>query len=535
MNQAWAILWVQVRSTLNVYRKASVAWTTIAGSLWYGLWLFGAYAAGSAMAEGENLTLISNALPGGLFLAFLYWQVMPLMMAATGASLDLRKLLAYPIPISQFFFIEVLLRATAAAEMVMITIAVGIGVLLNPGLPFWGALGAVVFIAFNLALAVGIRDVVGRLLAHKHVREIAFFFLILLVALPQIALRNLGPGDPRGRFSRFSASTTWQGWPWTAAAQFMQGHNTLRSAAVLLAWSVGAYLFARWQFGRTLKFDAQAAEAGGSKPRTRSNLMEYFYRLPNLVFRDPLGALIEKEIRFLTRSPRFRLVFLMGFTFGLMIWLPLAFGGSGGAQSVLGGNYLTAVSVYSILLLSEVSFWNSFGFDRIAAQVYFLAPVRFSQVLIAKNITAMFFISVEIAVVSTICALLRMPVSVQALVEAYSVGLVVSVLLLSAGNILSVRQARGVDPSKSFRSGAAGRVQAVLLLIYPVAFTPVALAYLARYAFDSQLAFFAVLAFDLTIGLVFYKIALESAVSTAEQTREEMISRLSQGAGPIAA
>lgn len=535
MNQARAILWVQIRSTLNVYQKASVAWTTIAGSLWYGLWAFGAFAAGSAMADEKNLTLISTALPGGLFLAFLYWQVMPLMMAATGASLDLRKLLAYPIPVSQFFFIELLLRATAAAEMVMITIAVGIGILLNPGLPFWGALGAVAFIAFNLALAVGVRDVVSRLLAHKHVREIAFFFLILLVALPQIALRNLGEGPSRGRFQRFTASTTWQGWPWTASASFMQGHDTLRSAAVILAWCAAAYLFARWQFGRTLTFDAQAAAASGEKPRSRSNLMEWFYRLPNVVFRDPLGALIEKEIRFLTRSPRFRLVFLMGFTFGLLIWLPLTLGRPGGAQSILGTNYLTAVSVYSILLLSEVSFWNSFGFDRIAAQVYFLAPVPFSRVLIAKNITAMFFISVEIAVVSMICALLRMPVSLRALGEAYAVGLVISVLLLSAGNILSVRQARGVDPSKSFRSGAAGRVQAVLLLIYPVAFAPVALGYLARYAFDSELAFYAVLAFDLTVGLVFYKIALDSAVSTAERTREEMISRLSQGAGPIAA
>ncbi len=28
----------------------------------------------------------------------------------------------------------------------------------------------------------------------------------------------------------------------------------------------------------------------------------------------------------LARSPRFRLVFLMGFSFGLLIWLPLAFG-----------------------------------------------------------------------------------------------------------------------------------------------------------------------------------------------------------------
>ena len=50
-----------------------------------------------------------------------------------------------------------------------------------------------------------------------------------------------------------------------------------------------------------------------------------------------------------------------------------------GRCGVLLGNYLTVVSVYSLLLLSEVCFWNSFGFDRSAAQIYFLAPVPFRR------------------------------------------------------------------------------------------------------------------------------------------------------------
>ncbi len=61
------------------------------------------------------------------------------------------------------------------------------------------------------------------------------------------------------------------------------------------------------------------------KPSRRSWWIEWFYRLPSALLKDPLGALIEKEFRFLVRSPRFRLVFLMGFTFGLVIWLPMVF------------------------------------------------------------------------------------------------------------------------------------------------------------------------------------------------------------------
>ena len=140
-----------------------------------------------------------------------------------------------------------------------------------------------------------------------------------------------------------------------------------------------------------------------------------------MLLRDPLGALVEKEVRFLTRSPRFRLVFLMGFTFGLLVWLPVALGRQGGAQSFLGTNYLTVVSVYSLVLLSEACFWNSFGFDRSAAQVYFLAPVAFSRVMIGKNLSALFFIALEIGMIALVCGLLGMPLRPRTLAESFGV------------------------------------------------------------------------------------------------------------------
>ena len=254
--------------------------------------------------------------------------------------------------------------------------------------------------------------------------------------------------------------------------------------------------------------------------------------------------LIEKEFRFLMRSSRFRLVFLMGFTFGLLIWLPMALGYGGhrfGARPGMGGlpfiarNYLTVVSVYSLLLLSETCFWNIFGFDRSAAQFYFLAPVSFTKVLIAKNLTSLFFVAAEISAVTLVCVTFGLPMDIQKLAEAVAVAGVMSIFLLSAGNLQSIREARGVNPANSFRSGAAGRVQAMLFLVYPVIFSPIALAYIARYAFDSEAAFFVILAVDAIIGAVVYSIALQSAVASAESTKEYMVAALSMADGPIAA
>ena len=55
------------------------------------------------------------------------------------------------------------------------------------------------------------------------------------------------------------------------------------------------------------------------------------------------------------------------------------------------------------MLMSEVCFWNVFGFDRGAAQFYFLAPVSFARVLVSKNLTALFYLLTQAAAITATC------------------------------------------------------------------------------------------------------------------------------------
>jgi ABC-2 type transport system permease protein len=128
-----------------------------------------------------------------------------------------------------------------------------------------------------------------------------------------------------------------------------------------------------------------------------------------------------------------------------------------------------------------------------------------------------------------------MPLHPRTVAESFGVAGVISIFMLAAGNQLSIRQARSMNPAASFRSGSSGRMQAILFLIYPIVFVPVGLAYLARYAFDSELAFFVTLALDAAIGAVVYKLSLDSSVAVAGQLKEQMVTALSRGEGPIAA
>jgi ABC-2 type transport system permease protein len=430
----------------------------------------------------------------------------------------------YPIPHRELFRIEVALRVTSAIEMLLVTTGAAIGLLFNATVPAWGALAFLPFILFNLFLASAIRDLLQRLMGRKHVREMVIVGIVLISALPQVILAT-GAG-PRLR-EALSGGLEFP-WPWVATAGMAlaaDARSSLTAAAALLAWCGAAWLLARRQFERTLNFSASEAR---SRERAASSggVAEWLYRVPRFLLRDPFAAMVEKDLRTLSRSPRFRLVFIMGFTFGLLIWLPLGFGRERGGWMT--EHYLTVATGYAVMLLAEVIVWNSFGFDRRAAQLYFVVPVRLTQVLVAKNLSAAFFIAFDAVLITAMCALLRLPITAALLGEAASVVLVLTILLISIGNLLSTKNPRPVDPDHSWGRGAAGRVQAVLLLLYPILVAPLALAFLARHAFETEWAFYGVMLFNLAVAGIVYWIALESAVETAYERRDEIIAALSR-------
>ena len=172
---------------------------------------------------------------------------------------------------------------------------------------------------------------------------------------------------------------------------------------------------------------------------------------------DPVAAIVEKELRTLSRTPRFRLVFIMGFTFGLVVWLPLIFGRGVHRHSAASENFLTLVCLYALALLGQVTYWNAFGFDRSAAQAYFAWPVPISRVLIGKNLAAAIYVLLEILAVTVACLLLRMQPSPYKFLEAYLVTPVVAVYLLAAGNLGSIHMPRALNPERVAHGGMRAR------------------------------------------------------------------------------
>lgn len=529
--------WLSMRMFRLASGRRGAAFSVAIGVIWYGFWSFLAIVGEELAASPGLRTQILDWLPLVLLGVCAYWQFAPLASATMGASLDLRKLLLYPVPRRALFLVEVLLRIATCAELLLVLAGVSIGLLRNPAFGAWRLLVRVplamaLFAAFNLLLAAGLRALIERLLNRRGLREVLALVLMLVGVLPRLLMftgvsaRRIAPLFPAGR-NPF--------WPWTAAAHLMLGGPAgmapAASLVTLAAWTALGWFFGRWQFLRSLRYDFQAAQATAASAKERS-FASRLYRLPSLVLPDPLGAMVEKELRSLVRTPRFRLVFVMGFSFGLIVWLPMVLRGSGGHSSV-SDNFLAVVSVYALTLLGQVTYWNAFGFDGSAAQLYFLAPVAFWCALAAKNIAAAIFIFLEIAAVSVACSLLRVGISAGKIAEAFVVTGVAGLYLLGVGNLGSVNYPRAMNPQRVSAGGARGRAQGLIFLLYPVALLPVLLAYLARYAFDNQVVFYGVLALAAALGVTIYWMAMESATTTARKRRETIVAELSRGEGPM--
>ena len=528
--------WLSMRSfRLSSGRRAAV-FSILTAVLWYGFWTALAYLAEEFTASPASSVALPAAFPIGLMLIFLYWQLAPIISASLGASLDLKKLLIYPVPHRKLFVIEVLLRLTTCAEMLLVLTGSAVGLVRNP---LYGGMARVprlvapllLFILFNLLLSAGIRSLLERLLSHKRVREIVMLVVVICAALPRLAVMSQSKLGPLRRFVRDAPGGFW---PWSATARIVFGHEMLYGGLILIAWTVAALAFGRRQFERSLRYDAQST-AGPKKNGRPLSRMEPFYRLPSLFLPDPAAAIVEKELRSLSRTPRFRMVFIMGFSFGLIVWLPISFGARQGAQSsIIAEHYLTIVSVYALTLLGQVSYLNTFGFDRSAAQIYFSAPVSMARSLASKNIAVVLLMIVEMLAVTLASFVLRIRITPESIVEALVVTAIVAAYLLAMGNLSSVHFPRAMNPERVSQGGAANRMQALIFLFYPIALLPVFLAFWARQVFQSEIFFSAILAFAAVLGAVVYWISMDSAVNTVVQRREKILMELTRGEGPVA-
>jgi ABC-2 type transport system permease protein len=183
--------------------------------------------------------------------------------------------------------------------------------------------------------------------------------------------------------------------------------------------------------------------------------------------------------------------------------------------------------------LSDALLLNNFGFDRAAAQLYFSSPLALSIVVRAKNLAAVLLIGLQSLLVPLLSILFHMRVTVLSTVAGLASSAVATVFLLATGNMLSVYFPRPNDPRSAFRNQRGARIQLWLLACSLGMFVLVGFAFLARWATDRDWVLLAVLGLEFAIGLIVYRISLQSAIERALSTQEQIVAALSKNTAPL--
>src|ERR1700761_706420 len=529
--QIRAIAWAQMRIARNHLPRTNLG-SVLAGLLsllWDGL--VAAPAIGFAFAlPAVSLSDLRQFLPLGLLIVFLFWQLVPLFTLSSGWSLQLNKLRMYPVREQALFGIEVLLRVTAAPEMIVVLLGALVGLLRNPQVPLLWPLFLLLYIPFNLFLALAIHQLLVQSFERNRFRELFAMLLVSVGVLPQLLLHT-----PLGHTLKPYLWMIARGEPapWFEIATFSLGSFAPLRLILLLAWISGFYWLASRQFAKSLLTEETFTPAGPAHRRFPARrLFETLPRLPSRFLRDPMAALVEKELQSLLRMPRFRVLFGMACVFGVLVFVAVTFGDARNNQFVR-ENPLLLINLYGLLFIGQVLSLNAFGFDRAAAQLYFLAPAPFETVLKAKNLAAGALIFLQAATTLLIALLARIPISPRAILDAAAATAVVALLFLSLGNLMSVAAPRPLDPKQTLRRQAGGKTQLWVLVCSLAMFLLIGFGFLAQWALDTHWALLGVLALEFAIGLIFYRVALDSAVERGLRNRERIIDALSKGASPI--
>jgi ABC-2 type transport system permease protein len=348
---------------------------------------------------------------------FLWWQLVPVMVAGFGAALEFRTLLRFPLSFAAFYIIGLAYGLTdftgAAAVCWIIAVICGAAVASLALLPAL-LLMAVLYIAFNLTLERLLGSWMERLLAGRRARELFVGgFILLMVSLQLVGplLNRYGnsaePWLVRALpyISYFPASLVGKGVGAAAAGNYSAFALAVVAIACYPAF-FGALLWMRFaaQYrGEELNETAEPTKIVRNSARTEAGADGLGLLSPQV------AAVIRKEVRYLLRN---------GFA-AVLLFLPpiLVFGLISqssllrlmGSKGVSPEMFFPGLVAYIILILMAPAY-NSFAYENAGVQAYFTAPLRFRDVFLGKNFVQVCLIVTELTLcIAAFCYRVGLP------------------------------------------------------------------------------------------------------------------------------
>ena len=377
-----------------------VIFVSIFGGIFVSGLCFAFFAAAYAFLSQGRAAWISLLFWG----IFVFWQFFPIFSAGFGAGFEFRSMLRFPLNLTAFYIISLVYGladfSAIASVCWLVSMTLGAAAAKPAVLPAM-LLVVALFLVLNVTLERLIGSWLERLLARRRARELFFaLFILSMVSLNLVepVMRRYGL-ILRTLAQRIIPYFSWlppslAGRAIAGAAQASFGGLLLGVAGLLLYALVFSILlwvrFAKQYRGEELSETAAPALVPARALAKVDDAPDHLSGLSPQV-----AAIVRKELRYLTRN---------SFSFFTLIMPPiliLLF------SSMFSGEHATTqhpvspetlfpgIMAYLVLILVAPAY-NCFAFEGRGIQTYFMAPLRFREVFLGKNLLLLSVLAVEL-------------------------------------------------------------------------------------------------------------------------------------------
>lgn len=497
---------------------------------------------GFVAAAGFSWYFVSNGeaefLAILLWPIFFFWQFFPVMATAFTNNPDSSELLRFPLSYRSYFLVRLAYGfcdpASAIGSVGLLGVLLGVSFASIALFP-WTLLVLVVFGLFNLVLMQMVFAWLERWLAQRRTREIMGVLFILLMLSFQLVgpvMQHMNHGQHENVRQALQIGVKVQavlppGLASDAIAEATHGNLFVGFTSLLflgtLTVAVGALLH--------LRIRAQFRGENLSEGEARTGVIQaqppqLGWRLPG--FPQPVAAVFEKEIRYLSRSGPMLLTLIMPI-FMLVIFRlgPLNALRNSSALNRTPDMAFPGAAAYALLVLTNLVY-NSFGGDGGGLQFFYASPVSFRQIFLGKNLTY-----AGIVGLNTLFAWLAVTWLYGAPHLAVTVATIAGMLFatplnFTAGNLLSIYSPKKRDFATFGRQNvsqttvlASFGMQAVIVGFGFAVFT------IARVLNNSWIAVLLFLILS-AISIPVYVLVLDRLDAIAQQRQETLLAELSR-------
>lgn len=462
------IRWLLFRNGLrSAAAKLSLVGSVIVGLVWTVMSI------GTAIGVGVGSYLLAENHQFALFTIFFwgvfgFWQLLPILSTQLSTSFDSTGLLRFPLRFSSFFVLNIAygLADPLALTAIVWHFALWVGIVTaRPDLALPVALVALVSISMNLAFGRMAYVWLERILAQRRTRELLFVcFMLAIFAFQFSGLIVQRYRGPLLRFYRSTASI-WNALPPGASGASLSSfakadarEGFLQTGTVVAFTFAFAALFA---FRLRRQYSGESfseTQVGGPKAAKPSAPVRIAARIAATVpseatlashpsrgaLAGPAAAIFLKEVRYLFRNS----ILAMNIFIPIILVAFISFSSSqnlhSGARAGRGFHlppeliYSAGVAYAFMIMLPQVCM-NCFAYDGGGVQLLFLAPVRFRDVMLGKNLFQAAMLVVEALLVLGLIAVISGPPPLITILTTWTGAAFLALVHITAGNWFSLK------------------------------------------------------------------------------------------------